>query len=183
MQKSIETERLRLRAFVIDDAPKVAELAGNKMIAEMTANIPHPYTVSDAMTWIDSHSALFNQKKAVVYAVTLKETSEVIGTVSFPTLRDGLGVLGYWFGIDFWGNGYATEASNALIAFGQKHLGLWRLQVMHLVENDRSRSVIEKLGVQYVENRVNRMQGQDREVCVYESDIENLTLSDMRSEC
>ncbi len=41
---------------------------------------------------------------------------------------------------------------------------------MHLVGNERSKSVIEKLGVKYVGDQTNRMQGKDREVSVYISE-------------
>jgi len=57
-----------------------------------------------------------------------------------------------------------------LISFLKKHYGLTRLKVMHLVGNERSKSVIEKLGVKYVGDQTNRMQGKDREVSVYISE-------------
>lgn len=74
-------------------------------------------------------------------------------------------------GVAYWGHGYATEASQALITFSKQEFGLIKLQVMHLVGNERSKSVIQKLGVNYLENRTNRMQGAEREVCIYISDI------------
>ncbi|HGF3785471.1 TPA: GNAT family N-acetyltransferase [Vibrio parahaemolyticus] len=171
MQQSIESKRLILRPFTLDDAEHVAELAGDKMIAEMTANIPHPYTVFDAENWIRTHEALFLSGKGAVYAIVLKDSFELIGAISFPKLDNGLGILGYWLGVPFWGCGYATEASKVLISFSKKHYGLTKLQVMHLVENERSRSVIDKLGIKYVGNEINRMQGKEREVCVYISDV------------
>ncbi|MGF1688014.1 GNAT family N-acetyltransferase [Photobacterium japonica] len=171
MQQSIESNRLLLRPFSPNDAERVAELAGDEVIAEMTANIPHPYAVSDAESWIGTHEALFLSGKGVVFAIVLKESFELIGAISFPKLDNGLGVLGYWLGVSFWGNGYATEASKALISFSKEHYGLTTLQVMHLVENERSRSVIEKLGAKYVGNEINRMQGRVREVCMYLSEV------------
>jgi RimJ/RimL family protein N-acetyltransferase len=41
--RSLETERLILRAPRLEDAPSIAALANNRKIAEMTASIPHPY--------------------------------------------------------------------------------------------------------------------------------------------
>lgn len=171
MQPNIDTARLILRAFDLSDAKCVAGLAGDKVISDMTANIPHPYTLSDAESWIKTHEQLFSSGKGVVYAITLKENSKLIGAVSVPKIEEDTGTLGYWLGVPYWGCGYATEASNALITFSKHNLGLARLQVMHLVGNERSKSVIQKLGVTYIENRTNRMQGEEREVCVYNSEL------------
>ncbi|MDS1833415.1 N-acetyltransferase, partial [Vibrio vulnificus] len=41
----------------------------------------------------------------------------------------------------------------------------------HLVGNARSKSVIDKLGVTYIENQTLHMQGGEREVCVYISAV------------
>ncbi|GAL07247.1 hypothetical protein JCM19237_4663 [Photobacterium aphoticum] len=137
----------------------------------MTANIPHPYRLSDAVKWIATHEKLFLSGKGIVYAIVKKGTDELIGTVSLLQLDNGSGVLGYWLGVPYWGNGYATEASRLLISFSQEHLGLKKLQIMHLVGNERSKSVIDKLGVKYIGNQTNRMQGHEREVCVYMSEV------------
>ena len=171
MQQVIESHRLILRPFSLADTKRVAELAGDKQISEMTANIPYPYSISDAENWIRTHETLFLSGKGVVYAIVLKATSEVIGAISFPKLENGLGILGYWLGVPYWGNGYATEASKSLISFSKEHYGLTKLQVMHLVGNERSKSVIKKLGIKYVGDQVNRMQGKEREVSVYMSEV------------
>ncbi len=171
MQQAIESGRLILRPFSLSDVKRVSALAGDKQISEMTANIPYPYSVSDVENWIRTHDELFLSGKGVVYAIVLKDSAELIGAISFPKLENGLGVLGYWLGVPYWGCGYATEASKALISYSKKHYGLTRLKVMHLVGNERSKSVIEKLGVKYVGDQINRMQGQDREVSVYISEV------------
>ncbi|ELV8693029.1 TPA: GNAT family N-acetyltransferase [Vibrio diabolicus] len=171
MQQVLETERLILRSFELSDATQVSVLAGDERIAEMTANIPHPYEVSDAISWIETHENGFTSGESIVYAIVHKESLELIGAVSLPRLKDGQGILGYWLGVDFWGRGYATEASKALIAYAKERHGLTELKVMHLVGNDRSKSVINKLGVAYIENQTLRMQGGEQEVCVYISAV------------
>ncbi|EGQ7759740.1 GNAT family N-acetyltransferase [Vibrio vulnificus] len=171
MQQVVESERLILRPFSLSDAKRVSELAGDKQISKMTANIPYPYRISDAENWIRTHAELFLSGKGVVYAIALKDSDELIGAISFPKLENGLGILGYWLGVPYWGCGYATEASKTLISYSKKHYGLTRLKVMHLVENERSKSVIEKLGVKYVGDQINRMQGKNRTVSVYISKV------------
>jgi RimJ/RimL family protein N-acetyltransferase len=167
MQATIETDRLTLRPFTELDATIVAELAGEKVISEMTANIPHLYELTDAVDWIRTHQNLFNSGKGVVYALVLKNSNTLIGAVSFPRIEEGEGTLGYWLGVPFWGVGYATEGSRALIEYGKDKLGLSKLKVMHLTENERSKSVISKLGTTYVGTKTIQAQGRAREVCVY----------------
>ncbi|NGN97151.1 GNAT family N-acetyltransferase [Grimontia sp. S25] len=170
-QPQLETKRLVLRPFTLSDSEIVAKLAGDKRIADMTANIPHPYELNMAKTWIATHQAQWESGKGAVYAVTLKSDQQLIGTVSFPSIEEDVGVLGYWIGVPYWGNGYAVEASRALIDFAKEHLGMKYLEVMHLVENQQSQSVIEKLGVEYTDTRTNRMQGKERPVKYYRSKL------------
>ncbi|EGA65334.1 GNAT family N-acetyltransferase [Vibrio brasiliensis] len=167
MQTIIETNRLILRPFTEHDATRVAELVGEKVISDMTANIPHPYELSDAVDWISTHQDLFNASKGVVYALVLKSSNTLIGAVSFPRLEEGEGTLGYWLGVPFWGSGYATEGSRALIEYARENLGLSKLKVMHLTDNVRSKAVISKLGTTYVGTKTIQTQVGVREVCVY----------------
>ncbi|NOI82672.1 GNAT family N-acetyltransferase [Vibrio tubiashii] len=167
MQKTIETNRLILRPFTEHDAPRVTELAGEKVISDMTANIPYPYKLTDAVNWIKTHQELFNSGKGVVYALVLKNSNTLVGAVSFPRLEEGEGTLGYWLGVPFWGVGYATEGSRALIEYARENLGLSKLKIMHLTDNVRSKSVISKLGTTYVGTKTIQTQGGVREVCVY----------------
>ncbi|MEZ8096185.1 GNAT family N-acetyltransferase [Photobacterium swingsii] len=169
MQKDIETHRLVLRAFKLSDSERVARLAGEKVIADMTANIPHPYEPAMARQWIQTHQDQFMEGDGVVYAITMKGCDDIIGAVGFPKLDNGLGELGYWLGVPYWGQGIAFEAAKALVEFYKDHHGLIELHVMHLAENQRSKSVIRKLGVDHAENMMRHIHGQDREICVYKS--------------
>jgi RimJ/RimL family protein N-acetyltransferase len=108
-------------------------------------------------------------RASIVFAITLKDTGELIGAVSLEGIcDDGVGSLGYWLGVPYWGSGYAFEAAYALIEFSKHSYDLKKVKVMHLVGNERSKSVILKLGFTYQENHINRMMGKEREVCVYE---------------
>lgn len=77
----LDTERLHLRPFTLDDAPRVHELAGAEEVAATTLTIPHPYALSDATAWIESHEPAWEAGTLLVFALTLRETGELVGTM------------------------------------------------------------------------------------------------------
>jgi [ribosomal protein S5]-alanine N-acetyltransferase len=58
------------------------------------------------------------------------------------------GDIGYEIAADEWGQGYATEAARAMMAFGFNELKLHRVWANCLAENIASARVLEKLGMQ-----------------------------------
>jgi RimJ/RimL family protein N-acetyltransferase len=138
----LETQRLVLRAPRFEDAKRVAALVNDRRIAENTARIPHPYGIADAKEWI---GAVVSQS-AETYLITID--GRAIGGCGLE-IRDGVPEIGYWLGVPFWGNGYATEAARALIdrAFGT--LGHGVLTAGARVSNPASRRVLEKCGFQW----------------------------------
>lgn len=171
MEKNIETERLILRPFQLTDSKRVTELAGEKIIADMTSNIPYPYELDMAEYWIGTHSRRMAESNGAIYAITLKGDDTIIGAVSIPKIEKGFGSLGYWLGIPYWGRGIAFEASYALIDYCKRHHELRELEVIHLAENKRSKSVIDKLGVTYIETKMFLSKGEERETCIYRSRV------------
>ena len=147
-QPSIETERLILRPFRLGDAAVVKKLAGEREIADTTMNIPHPYEDGMAEAWIEGHEPGYNDGTEVVYAVALKERSELVGAAGFRIDRDlNKAELGYWIGKPFWNRGYATEATLAILAFGFETLQLNRIQAKHFARNPSSGKVMQKAGM------------------------------------
>ena len=55
--------------------------------------------------------------------------------------------LGFWVGVEWWGNGYATEAARAVIGYGFRELQLNRIHAHYMVRNPASGRVLEKLGM------------------------------------
>ena len=106
----LETERLRLRAPRLEDAKAIAVLVNDRRIAENTFRIPHPYSLADAKEWIGSVT-----RRAAKRVFVITVAGEIIGGCGCHHHRDGVPEIGYWLGVPFWGNGYATEAARALI--------------------------------------------------------------------
>jgi RimJ/RimL family protein N-acetyltransferase len=57
--------------------------------------------------------------------------------------------LGYWIGVPYCGQGYATEASRALLEFGFRALALHRIPARHLARNTASGRLMQKLGMKF----------------------------------
>jgi len=149
-QDSIETRRLILRPLAIADAARVQTLAGNSQIAAMTENIPHPYEQGMAEIWINSLHAGWEAQNQAGFAFCLKENQDLIGCCGLNIVKKHKRAsLGYWVGIDYWGNGYCTEAAAAVIEFGFSRLHLHRIEAQHLSKNPASGAVMKKIGMQH----------------------------------
>jgi RimJ/RimL family protein N-acetyltransferase len=147
-QPILKTSRLILRPFRKDDAPIVQQLAGERLIADTTLNIPHPYEDGMAEQWIDTHEAEFEADTLATFAVALCENKQLIGAISLKIDRKlSKGELGYWIGTPYWNLGYASEAANAILEFGFGDLGLNRISAKHLARNPSSGRVMEKIGM------------------------------------
>ena len=112
-------------------------------------------------------------KQEIVYAMTLSAASneQIVGAVGLAGFNNGLAVLGYWVGVHYWGHGYAFEAAQGLISHCKARHGLTVVEVRHLIGNDRSQSVVEKLGIKYIADKVLVMHGRRRPVRLYRSAV------------
>lgn len=146
----LETERLVLRPFSSKDAPDVQRLAGDVAVADTTLNIPHPYYDGRAEEWILTHQPDFDEGKGVTFAITLRETGEVIGAISLRIEnRFNRAGMGYWIGMPYWGKGYCTDAVKAVIAYGFDDLKLNKILASYLPRNPASGRVMEKASMSY----------------------------------
>ncbi len=145
----LETERLILRQFHINDAIRVQEFAGTLELARSTF-LPYPYKDGVAERWILSLMDDYKQDRITNFAVELKETNQLIGSIGLVLeMTHNRGDLGYWIGLPYWGCGYCTEAGRAVIAYGFNDLKLNRISAPHFSSNPASGRVLQKLGMQH----------------------------------
>jgi RimJ/RimL family protein N-acetyltransferase len=147
-QPTLETERLILRPFVLSDAGRVQELAGDEDIAATTLRIPHPYEDGMAEEWIGTLAGLWQEDQAATFAITLREDGALAGAIRLDLERDHeRAELGYWIGKPFWNRGYATEAVREILRFAFEDLELHRVQATFLPANPASGKVLIKAGL------------------------------------
>jgi ribosomal-protein-alanine N-acetyltransferase len=149
MDARLETERLVLRALRPEDALTVARLAGRREIADTTISIPHPYSVDQAQEWIASHAGHQDPNKGIAFGITMKADGQLFGVVGLREIdrEHSQAEMGFWIGLEWWGNGYAAEAAKAVIGYAFEKLKLNRVYAHHMVRNPASGRVLEKIGM------------------------------------
>ncbi len=147
---SLETERLLLRPFLPEDAPRVHRLANCREVTSTTLNLPFPYELQHARQWIATHESLYEKNKQAIFAITIRVTKEMIGAVGLSrNAAHARAELGYWIGHEFWNQGFATEAARAVIEFGFSRLKLNRIFAHFMAQNPASGKVMQKVGMQF----------------------------------
>jgi [ribosomal protein S5]-alanine N-acetyltransferase len=145
MKIELHTPRLLLRTYIADDIPELIALIGAREIAETTLRIPHPYTHADAEDQVRRSQG---SEDAVRLGVWVKASSTFVGGVGLRLeVEHHRAELGYWIGVPYWGNGYATEAARALLQYAFDELKLNRVYASHVPNNPASGKILLKLGM------------------------------------
>ncbi|MEH7886017.1 GNAT family N-acetyltransferase [Bacillus sp. JJ1609] len=146
--KTITTKRLKLRLFQKSDAADVTTLCNNYNIYKNTLYLPYPYSLDDALSWIEHHLDNFNADKTYEFAITDKERGELYGAIALTNNQKFKnGEIAYWIGEEFWGNGYATEAAQAILQFAFDEKEYHKVFARYFYSNPASGRVMEKLGM------------------------------------
>lgn len=147
-QHTITTERLLLRLFEKADAETVASLCNNINIYKNTLHLPHPYFLNDALVWIEPQRENYKADKFYELAVTDKESGQIYGTIALSNNRAYQnGEIAYWIGEPYWGNGYATEAAEAMIQFAFEEKKYHKVFARYFKTNSASGKVLQKIGM------------------------------------
>lgn len=150
--KLIETERLILRQFRLDDSTAAFyNWTSDKQVTEFLRWPPHQdieTTESIIKTWVDRyHDSHFYQ-----WAIVLKEADdEPIGTISVVDQNEELDILhiGYCIGSKWWHQGITSEAFLGIIPFLFEAVKANRIESQHDPRNPNSGKVMMKCGLKY----------------------------------
>ena len=145
MRKTLNTERLVLRQPVMTDATRMSELLCDQDIVRMTCSLPFPYFPLAAEFWIMQNAASRKLGTNYGYAIT-KDGSEIMGIMDLFANSDGDKEIGYWIGRHYWGNGYITEAAQAILEEGFRSFDVDYIDAGYFYDNPASGRVLEKLG-------------------------------------
>jgi len=142
----LETARLTLRTFCESDIPELVPLIGTREVAATTLRIPHPYEEKHAREFLASVA----KENELRLAIRLRSDGRLCGGIGLhPQMEHRCVELGYWIGVPYWGNGYATEAAQAVVRYGFEQFGLNRIFAGHFKQNVASGNVLRKIGMRH----------------------------------
>ena len=139
----IQTERLWLSPFTMDDAEAVFAYAKIPAVSQYTTWTPHT-KIEDAEDFLR-----YARGEQFCWAIRLYADGPVVGAIECTSEGPGESSIHYVLAPDFWGRGMMTEATHAVLkrAFdGDPHLE--RITTAAVRENRASRRVLEKCGME-----------------------------------
>jgi len=145
--KTIKTDRLTLRKFIISDAETMFRnwANDNEVTRYMRWATHKDVDTSRAIMqeWVDS----YKEDNSYHWGICLKD-NELIGSIgAFVNEIDYSANVGYCLGRKWWGKGYASEALRALIDYMFTNTDIERLEAYHAVENAASGKVMLNAGM------------------------------------
>jgi RimJ/RimL family protein N-acetyltransferase len=148
----VETARLRLRPFTLDDvdAYYAAVYGDPDVMRYLPGGVPRSRERTQQIVEFFMHHR--EQNGFAPWAVIHKADNRLIGECGLNTVFDSrpreIEVL-YALAKPYWGQGFATEGARASLRFGFEEVDLQRIIGLAMPENTASRRVMEKLGMRY----------------------------------
>jgi [ribosomal protein S5]-alanine N-acetyltransferase len=150
----LETERLILREFTIEDFDAFAWLMADPEVMRFSLN--GPMNKEQAREYFQKRIlAHYSQYGYGLYAVVLKENNALVGLIGLISQNiDGEDKveLGYRLHRQYWGKGMATEACLAVCHCAFTQLGINELISIIDPKNTRSLKVAKRVGMKYLKD-------------------------------
>lgn len=160
---ALETERLRLSVLRKSEASRVNSYFVKNRDFHKKYSQTHTedyFTVSMQRKYLAYDYNSFLDGTLVPLWITLKETGEIIGRVSFFNFAFG-GMMscacGYHLDKDHTGKGYMTEALKGAMAFVFDEYKLHRIEAFIVPDNEPSLNLVKRCGFYYEGRRISYM--------------------------
>jgi len=148
IHKQLETTRLKLRLFTLDDVEIMFELNSDPDIIKYAEATPARDLQEARQRLEQGPLADYENYGYGRFAVELKETGNVIGFCGIKYLPEiDLPEVGYRYLKEYWGRGIGTEAARVCVDFARDDLKIKKLIALIVPENTGSIKVAEKLGM------------------------------------
>jgi RimJ/RimL family protein N-acetyltransferase len=101
---------------------------------------------------VAQYETMWSERGFGLFALVRRDTGEFIGNTGLavpeflPEILPAV-EIGWRLGRAHWGQGFATEAARAALAFAWDPVGLDRVVSVHAIGNDPSGNVMQKIGM------------------------------------
>ncbi|MGC6767663.1 GNAT family N-acetyltransferase [Enterococcus sp. LJL51] len=133
------TERLNIRRFTENDGPSLFNYLSKEEVVHFEPYPPFTKEQSDK-------EALRRAQDKSFWAVCLNDGT-LIGNLYFSKGEFDTWMIGYVFNNEYWGQGYATEAVNAIFDYGFQEWGVRRIIALCNPLNTPSWQLLERIGM------------------------------------
>lgn len=167
----IETERLQLREFTLADAPYMLRQLNEPSFIENIAD-RGVRTLQQAEMYLQNGAMASYEKSGFGFWAVIEKTSgQTIGMCGLVK-RDNLPDvdLGYSFLPEYFGRGFAFEATQACIQVAKIQFQLPQLLAIVNTENMPSRKLLDKLGFQF--QKMIALYDNEPDLCLYTIDLD-----------
>jgi RimJ/RimL family protein N-acetyltransferase len=138
----IRSERLFLRPGWPEDWEDLLAQINDEAVVRNLTRAPWPFTIADAKEFAQRPQ----ERMLPHFLITLPSAggAKLVGSAGLG--RDGEDVeIGYWIARAHWGQGYATEATRAILNLSRA-IGHRRITGSHFADNPASGRVLRKAG-------------------------------------
>ena len=147
----LETDRLVLRRFTVEDAESVFNNWASDEEVTKYLTWPAHKSIDVSRGFMDYCVAGYVNSAFYQWGIELKDTKELIGSISVVKVTDEIDSLelGWAIGRKYWGNGYTAEAALKIIEFLFDQVGANCICAGHDVHNPNSGRVMQKAGMKF----------------------------------
>lgn len=158
MTQHLETQRIILREWNDDDRAPFARMNGDPMIMEY---LPRSLSEKASNHLVDKFISHFDQHNYGLYALERKEDGAFMGftglntvefTANFTSPKDPATEIAWRLDYEYWGQGYASEAAQAVLDHGLNALALDEIVAFTVHDNTRSIALMEKIGMNRIQD-------------------------------
>ncbi|MBS0423814.1 MAG: GNAT family N-acetyltransferase [Proteobacteria bacterium] len=144
----LETQRLILRPLQAEDFEALCVLDSDP---DVRSYFPEGVLNSEEVrTELARYIRAWHTNGFGLFAAIEKQNNQFIGRCGFAKLSSGEVEFGYLFLPTYWGKGYATEASQALLKWATKHMPVDHITGFAPANHLASIRVLEKCGMKFV---------------------------------
>ena len=154
---SLTTKRLLLRQLKTTDKKAVFKIRSNKVVYKFIAKETFK-KIEEAQLFITKIKKGITNKEHVFWAITLKETQELIGTVCLWNFSKNrlIAEVGYELHPDYFKQGIMNEALQSVIKFGFESLKLNTIEAFTHKNNEASKTLLIRNNFKLDTNRIDK---------------------------